>query len=55
MTVEEFELVHKSNVGSKLHIMSEEGKEIHKFLKDSAEALKVQKSAAYSFRLHHKN
>jgi dynein heavy chain len=42
MTVEEFELVHKSNVGSKLHVMSEEGKEIHKFLKDSAEALKVR-------------
>jgi dynein heavy chain len=43
--VEEFELVHKSNVGTKLHLMSEEGKEIHKFLKDSAEALKVPKSA----------
>ena len=45
LPVDEFELVHKATVGTKLHLMSEEGKEIHKFLKDSAEALKIAKSA----------
>ncbi|CAD7939071.1 unnamed protein product [Amoebophrya sp. A25] len=46
MSVEEFDLAHKANVGTKLHMMGEAGKEIHKFLKDSNEALKVPKSSA---------
>ena len=33
MSVEEFELMHKANVGSRLHSMGEAGKEIHKYLK----------------------
>ena len=46
MAPEEFDTQHKSAVGVKLHQMSEEGKEIHKFVKDSSEALKVSKVSA---------
>ncbi|CAD7941439.1 unnamed protein product [Amoebophrya sp. A120] len=45
MAVDEFDLAHKANVGTRLHMMGEAGKEIHKFLKDSNEALKVAKSS----------
>ena len=45
MAVDEFDLAHKAVVGTRLHLMGEQGKEIHKFLKDSNEALKVPKSA----------
>jgi dynein heavy chain len=45
MAPEEFDTQHKSSVGVKLHQMSEDGKEIHKLIKDSSEALKVSKVA----------
>ena len=45
LPIDEFDLSHKATVGSRLHLMGESGKEIHKLLKDSAEALKVPKSA----------
>jgi dynein heavy chain len=46
MAPEEFDTQHKSVVGVKLHQMSEDGKEIHKLVKDSSEALKVSKVSA---------
>jgi dynein heavy chain len=45
MAPEEFDAQHKSSVGVTLHTMSEDGKEIHKMIKDSSEALKVSKVA----------
>jgi dynein heavy chain len=45
MAPEDFDLVHKNVVGMRLHGMNEDGKEIHKLIKDSNEALKVSKVA----------
>jgi len=45
-TMDEFDLKHKERVGMRMMAMSEGGKEIHKFLKDSSEALKVSKVAS---------
>eukprot|EP00918_Siedleckia_nematoides_P063517 GHVU01138267.1.p1 GENE.GHVU01138267.1~~GHVU01138267.1.p1 ORF type:complete len:119 (+),score=23.74 GHVU01138267.1:121-477(+) len=41
---EEFEATHKNNVGLKLQQMSEDGKEIHKLVQDSADTLKLSRS-----------
>ncbi|KAF4726241.1 hypothetical protein FOZ62_001950 [Perkinsus olseni] len=45
MSAEDFDSIHKAAVGVKLHMMTEDGKEIHKLIKDSSEALKVSKTA----------
>jgi dynein heavy chain len=45
MTPEDFDTDHKARVGVKLMTMSEDGKELHKHVKDSSEALKVSKVA----------
>ena len=45
MSPEDFDLSHKATSGVKLHQMNENGKEIHKLVKDSSEALKVSKVA----------
>jgi dynein heavy chain len=45
MSMEAFDLQHKERVGVRMMAMSDGGKEIHKFLKDSSEALKVSKVA----------
>jgi len=45
MALDEFDLKHKERVGMRMMTQSEGGKEIHKFLKDSSEALKVSKIA----------
>ncbi|KAF4742076.1 hypothetical protein FOZ63_017584 [Perkinsus olseni] len=45
MSAEDFDSIHKAAVGVKLHMMTEDGKEIHKLIKDSSEALKVSKAA----------
>jgi len=44
--MDEFDLKHKENVGMKVMSTGEGGKEIHKFVKDSSEALKVSKVAS---------
>eukprot|EP00929_Paragymnodinium_shiwhaense_P077081 TRINITY_DN3967_c0_g2_i2.p1 TRINITY_DN3967_c0_g2~~TRINITY_DN3967_c0_g2_i2.p1 ORF type:complete len:4576 (+),score=1729.31 TRINITY_DN3967_c0_g2_i2:93-13820(+) len=46
MALDEFDLQHKERVGKRDMAMSEGGKEIHKFVKDSSEALKVSKVAS---------
>jgi dynein heavy chain len=46
MGMEEFDLKHKERVGMRMMSMTEGGKEIHKFVKDSSEALKVSKIAS---------
>merc|ERR1719197_1737690 len=43
MSPEDFEQGHKAIVGVRLMSMTEDGKEIHKLVKDSSEALKVSK------------
>lgn len=43
--MEEFDLKHKERVGMRLMAIAEGGKDIHKFVKDSSEALKVSKLA----------
>lgn len=45
MSAEDFDSIHKASVGVKLHMMTEDGKEIHKLVKDSSEALKISKTA----------
>jgi dynein heavy chain len=45
MSPEDFEIAHKALVGVKLMTMTEDGKELHKLVKDSSEALKVSKIA----------
>ncbi|KAF4665135.1 hypothetical protein FOL47_004778 [Perkinsus chesapeaki] len=45
MSAEDFDSIHKAAVGVKLHMMTEDGKEIHKLVKDSSEALKISKTA----------
>lgn len=45
MTMDEFDLKHKERVGMRMMTMSEGGKDIHKLVKDSSEALKVSKVA----------
>ncbi|CAE8597984.1 unnamed protein product [Polarella glacialis] len=45
MALDEFDLKHKERVGMRMMIMTDGGKEIHKYLKDSSEALKVSKTA----------
>jgi dynein heavy chain len=42
-SIEDFDLGHKDRVGTRMSIMNEGGKEIHKFVKESSEALKVSK------------
>ncbi|CAK0818712.1 unnamed protein product [Prorocentrum cordatum] len=44
MPMDAFDLQHKERVGVRMMAMTEGGKEIHKFLKDSSEALKVSKT-----------
>ncbi|CAK0838245.1 unnamed protein product [Prorocentrum cordatum] len=44
--MEEFEAKHKERVGARMMAMNEGGKEIHKFLKDTSDALKVSKVSA---------
>ncbi|CAK9053428.1 Dynein beta chain, partial [Durusdinium trenchii] len=46
MALDEFDLKHKERVGMRMMTQSEGGKEIHKFVKDSSEALKVSKVAS---------
>ncbi|CAE8644925.1 unnamed protein product [Polarella glacialis] len=46
VSMEEFELSHKARVGVRLMNMTDGGKEIHRFVKDSSESLKISKSAA---------
>eukprot|EP00928_Gymnodinium_smaydae_P023763 TRINITY_DN1947_c0_g1_i2.p1 TRINITY_DN1947_c0_g1~~TRINITY_DN1947_c0_g1_i2.p1 ORF type:complete len:4562 (+),score=1174.36 TRINITY_DN1947_c0_g1_i2:66-13751(+) len=45
MAMDEFDLKHKERIGMRMMNMTEGGKEIHKFVKDSSEALKVSKVA----------
>merc|ERR1719181_1565101 len=45
MSIEEFEVGHKARVGVRLMKMTDSGKEIHKYLKDSSESLKISKAA----------
>jgi dynein heavy chain len=45
MSTEEFEMGHKERVGRRMMAMVDGGKEIHRHLKDSAEALKISKSS----------
>ena len=45
MAMDEFDLKHKERVGMRMMNMVEGGKEIHKYVKDSSEALKVSKIA----------
>jgi dynein heavy chain len=45
MAMDEFDVKHKERVGMRMMNMTEGGKEIHKFVKDSSEALKVSKIA----------
>jgi dynein heavy chain len=45
MSPEDFETGHRALVGVKLMTMTEDGKELHKMVKDSSEALKVSKIA----------
>jgi len=46
MTMEEFDAKHKERLGARLFSMTDGGKEILKFVKDSSEALKVSKTAS---------
>ncbi|CAL1157532.1 unnamed protein product, partial [Cladocopium goreaui] len=46
VSVEEFEQNHKARVGVRLMNMTDGGKEIHRFVKDSSESLKISKTAA---------
>lgn len=45
VSVEEFEQNHKARVGVCLMNMTDGGKEIHRFVKDSSESLKISKTA----------
>ncbi|CAE7326731.1 ODA4, partial [Symbiodinium necroappetens] len=45
VSVEEFEQNHKARVGVRLMNMTDGGKEIHRYVKDSSESLKISKSA----------
>eukprot|EP00931_Biecheleriopsis_adriatica_P036383 TRINITY_DN2095_c0_g1_i5.p1 TRINITY_DN2095_c0_g1~~TRINITY_DN2095_c0_g1_i5.p1 ORF type:complete len:4649 (-),score=1173.32 TRINITY_DN2095_c0_g1_i5:61-14007(-) len=45
MALDEFDLKHKERVGMRMMMQTDGGKEIHKFVKDSSEALKVSKVA----------
>ncbi|CAJ1396873.1 unnamed protein product [Effrenium voratum] len=45
VSVEEFEQNHKARVGVRLMNMTDGGKEIHRFVKDSSESLKISKTA----------
>eukprot|EP00929_Paragymnodinium_shiwhaense_P077084 TRINITY_DN3967_c0_g3_i3.p1 TRINITY_DN3967_c0_g3~~TRINITY_DN3967_c0_g3_i3.p1 ORF type:complete len:4541 (+),score=1544.66 TRINITY_DN3967_c0_g3_i3:127-13749(+) len=46
MSPEDFETGHKAQVGVRLMTIAEDGKELHKLVKDSSEALKVSKVAS---------
>jgi len=46
MTMEEFDVKHKERLGARIYNMTDGGKEILKFVKDSNEALKVSKTAS---------
>ena len=46
MSPEEFDSIHKSLMGVKLLQISDDGKEIHKLIRDSNEALRVSKQSA---------
>jgi dynein heavy chain len=46
MVMEDFDTKHKERVGGRMMNMADGGKEIHKFIKDSSEALKVSKVAS---------
>jgi dynein heavy chain len=46
MAMEDFDTKHKERVGMRMMSMTDGGKDIHKFVKDSSEALKVSKVAS---------
>jgi dynein heavy chain len=45
MSMDEFDIGHKARVGVRLMNMADGGKEIHRYVKDSSESLKISKAA----------
>uniref|UniRef100_A0A0G4GMS7 Dynein-1, subspecies f n=1 Tax=Chromera velia CCMP2878 TaxID=1169474 RepID=A0A0G4GMS7_9ALVE len=45
MPVEDFEMIHRASVQQRQHQMLEDGKELHKLVRDSADTLKVSKAS----------
>lgn len=48
MSVDDADQLIRSSIANRLHVMSEDGKELHKILRDSSEVLKATKGGQLS-------
>lgn len=54
MSLDDADQLVRTSIANRLHMMTEDGKELHKILRDSSEALKTTKGVEGTPYMHHK-